>query len=461
MSTPIPSQPYGDPAAAAQPTPQGPPPAGYGFYPAAPAPGGPSAKKNRKPLIIGAVVGVVLLVAAGVGVGALLRSRGAAGNGTAAAGVSADWAKGSHQSWSLELEPDSYIRGNGSQLVVASPTDSLGVWTVTAYDTAAGTPQQQWSTRVDTDADNYRFEYWGDYLVVGTTLLNPSDGGAYTAAWDSTDLLHFLDDYAFLCDYDGSCTGWSADNPNASLWETSIDESDEIFTDLSSAYPNPATVYQDDQVTYVRVSTNHALNLATGDTIDFELNDHQDITALSDGWGKIDYDTGRFTVLSPTGAETSSFDGGDNEEALGAAYLFEAPHITAAQFRKMATDGDVSWARAQVRTDYDYATCTTAFLVDGKELATTQEDWQCSFDDYTPYLLISDDDSLVMLTDSSPMQKASTISLRGLWTTADGKLISLGENEFGAGQFYLLSSELIVGYDPSSGEATGYAPGAE
>ncbi|MBM6978875.1 MAG: hypothetical protein I3J03_04065 [Actinomyces succiniciruminis] len=127
----------------------------------------------------------------------------------------------------------------------------------------------------------------------------------------------------------------------------------------------------------------------------------------------------------------------------------------------MATDGDVSWARAQVRTDYDYATCTTAFLVDGKELATTQEDWQCSFDDYTPYLLISDDDSLVMLTDSSPMQKASTISLRGLWTTADGKLISLGENDFGADEFYLLSSELIVGYDPSSGEATGYAPGAE
>lgn len=459
MSTPVPSHPNDNPAGAAQPTPQGQPPTGYGYYQAAPAPVAPSAKKNRKPLIIGAVLGVIVLVAAGIGVGALLRSRSTTGTDTAAASVSADWTEGSHQAWSLELEEDSYVRANGSQLVVASPTDSLGVWSVTAYDTADGAPQEQWNAQVDTDADNYRFEYWGDYLVVGNTLLNASDGGATSAAWDSTDLLQFLDNYAYMCDYDGTCTGWSADDPTTSLWETSIDTSEEIFTELPSAYPDPARVYQDDQVAYVRVSTSHAINLATGDTIDFGLGDSQGITALADGWVRFDYDTMQYTVLSPTGAEQDSFEA-SSEETLGAAYMFGSPHVTSAQLRTLLVDGDVSWSRGQVRTDYNSDSCTITFLVDGTELASTQEETDCGFD-YVPYLLISNDDSLVMLTNSSPMQTSSTISLRGMWTAADGKLLSLEGYDFGVDEFYLLNSELIVAYDSSSGALAAYAPGTE
>ncbi|WP_146750847.1 hypothetical protein [Actinomyces sp. Z5] len=447
-----------DPYAAPQPTPQN--QEAVGYSPEPPAPAGPSAKKNRMPLIIGAVLGVIVLVAAGVGIGALLRSRGTSGNATASASVSADWAEGSHQTWSLELEPDSYIRGNGSQLAVASPTDSLGVWSVAAYDTADGAPQEQWSVEVEVGTDEFRFEYWGDYLVVGGTLLETSDGGAYTAPWESRDAPEFLDEYALLCTYDGTCTSWTADDPSTSLWEQQIDEPENIFTDQSTAYPDPSRVYQDDQVAYVSVSRSKAVDLATGDVIDFDLGDTYGLGALADGWVKVDHDTGRYTLLSPTGKERDSFEAAADENPLGAARLFDAPNVTAEQITKLAKDGDLSWARAQVRTDEDAETCTVAFLVDGTELDTTQEDWGCSFD-YTPYLLISDDDSLVMMTASSPMQTASTISLRGMWTTADGKLISLGENEFGTDEFYLMNPELIVAYDPTSGEATGYAPGAE
>ncbi|WP_143008878.1 hypothetical protein [Actinomyces ruminicola] len=445
-----------DPYAAPQPTPQS--QGAVGYSPEPPAPAGPPAKKNRMPLIIGAVLGVIVLVAAGVGIGALLRSRNS--DGTAPSAVSADWAEGSHQTWSLDLETGSYVRGSGSQLAVASPTDSPGVWSVAAYATADGAPQEQWSVEVEVDTDEFRFEYWGAYLVVGGTLLKTSDGGAYTAPWESHDAPEFLDDYAMLCTYDGTCTSWAADDPGTALWEKQIDEPENIFADQPAAYPDPSRVYQDDQVAYVSVSPSKAVELDTGDVIDFDLGETYGLGALADGWVKVDHDTGRYTLLSPTGTERDSFEATADENPLGAARLFDAPNATAEQITKLARDGDLSWARAQVRTDEDAETCTVAFLVGGTELDTTQEDWGCSFD-YTPYLLISDDESLVMLTDSSPMQAASTISLRGMWTIADGQLISLDGYDFGADQFYLFNSELIVAYAPDSGELAAYAPGAE
>ncbi|MDU0347475.1 hypothetical protein [Actinomyces sp. MRS3W] len=451
------SQPDDDPTAAV-PQPSHVP---VGSYPAMAAAVSPPPKKRSGPLIIGAVVGVIALVAAGTLVTMFLRS-GRAG-GTDSQRVSADWAKGSHRTWSLDIDADSYVRGNGSQLVVVGAADTSDRRTVTAYDLADGEPEEQWSTAVELYTDHFRFEYWGDYVVVGGSLLNQSDGGAFVAPWESWDSPEFLDTYAYLCESDGTCTAWSASDPNTALWEIVIDDSGEIIIDQPAAYPDPGRVYQDDNVTYVRVSTSTAVNVATGDIIDFELGDEENVFALTDGWGKIDYDAQRYTVLSPTGVEINSFEiSNEARDAPGAAYMFDSPHVTAKQMQILGVNGDISWARVQVRTDEDADSgCMQAFLVDGTELTATQEDWSCSFD-YSPHFIISGDDSLIMLTDSSPMQTASALSLRGMWTIADGELISPLEGyEFGEDQFYLFSSELIVAYSPDNGHMTGYAPGAE
>ncbi len=420
----------------------------------------PPVRKSRRPLIIGAVLGVIVLVAAGVGVTAFVRHMTSR---PAARDLSSAWAEGSHELWTLDVSANASVRAHGDQLVVAQPGPQSDQQTVTAYDVSGPQPKQQWRTQASADDDGFRFEYWGDYLIVGDELLSPADGSAQNAPWEKGTEPEIVGTYAYHCRISDTCTGWSADAPSTTLWKTTIEDSGYAFRQRRQrVYPEANDVYQDENVTYVRVSFDKVVNIATGDVIDFELESGQWLTSTSDGWIKSDTDGNEYTVMSPSGQQMETFRG-DADTTRGAPYLFDLPHISAEQYRGIITDGDYSWTRLRIDVEYntrDDTLCTYTYFVDDTELAATAEEWNCKID-YTSYFKFSTDESLLMLTASSPMQTASALSLRGIWTVSDAELMTISDYRFDEEEaYYLLNSELIVVHDGLHNRLTAYAPGS-
>ena len=159
--------------------------------------------------------------------------------------------------------------------------------------------------------------YWGDYIMVDDKLLRADDGEVSDAPWDKFPGIR--GDYAIACDEEDHCSAWNAEDPGRKLWETDIPDSFEYTHNGDSGILNG--VYEGDK-TIAFASPSTAVDLETGELYDFHIDYSKNkegvfqsdesfsIRVLADGWSKYNARSDRITILSPTGEELETLDGG-------------------------------------------------------------------------------------------------------------------------------------------------------
>ena len=429
----------GYPAAASQPAPPQP-------TPAAPA---PPRRRISRPVIITVVVLVAVLVISGAVVLGLRLLRGDSANGPTA--PSNSWAKGSHRTWKMDIDKRSMFIGDKDQLIVADMDSDYKITTVTAYDVSGDKPKEQWSA--DPRTDSFYLFYWGDYVVAGDMLIKADTGKTTDAPW--TERPTIVGAYAFSCDRKDQCTGWSAAKPDQKLWETTVSGSSD-FQNIPSA---SGSTYQGDGKFIVQASESTWIDVVTGDVYDFDTTSSETVFALSDGWCKYDYKKERFTILSPTGEERESFDG-EYPEDVSAAPTLDHPLMSAAEFKSLIQDEDVSWAKIKItRAKNSSSSCSTKLTIGESTFKPANESGECYEPDGIVLYALSSDNSVLMRASTDPTSTSTGMWLSGAWTVKDGETIDFPGNSFGEGTvFYLVNPELIVARD-ANGELTAYRPG--
>ena len=448
------------------------------------------------------VLVVVLVLGTATVVGLrLLRKDSATGAGTAAVLPSNDWAHGARKAWTLDTNGatnlPAAVTGNNDQLVVSniSNYDSHSGRTevrVTAYDVSGDEPQKQWSTNLDYQLDPYHVElllpqyqaivYWGDYIAMSDKLIRADNGETSDAPWDEFPATR--GDYAIACNEESHCSAWNAEDPDRKLWETDIPDSFEYLRYGDNGLPRG--VYEGDK-TIAFASPSTAVDLDTGELYDFHIDYSKDeegriktdefVRALADGWSKYDESSDRITILSPTGEELETLDGGLPHDA--SVYLTsDHPRPTAAELKSYIEDGDADWA--QIRGEYDKnpnTDCPTLTIGDST-FKPTDETGSClglpPYPQIGPVLSLSSDGSVLMLslqedayTNTIGISRGWIISGRiisGIWSVEDGEIIDFPGNKFSTGYavFYLINPELVIAYDDNgperSNEITAYRP---
>ena len=425
-----------------------------GGYPAAapqPAPAAPAPPRRRvsRPVIITVAVLVAVLVISGAVVLGMHLLGGDSADGPTA--PSNSWAKGSHKAWDMNVGERSTLIGNKDQLVVADMDSDYNIDTVTAYDVSGDKPKKQWSA--DPRTDSSYLSYWGDYLIAGDTLIKADTGKTTDAPWHNNPII--VGAYAFSCSRKDQCTGWSASNPDQKLWETSVSGS----SDFQGTPSAGRSTYQGDGKLIVQASESTWINVITGDVYDFDTTSSDFVFALADGWCKYDYKKGRFTILSPTGEERESFDG-EYPEDVSAASTLDHPLMSAAEFKSLIQDEDVSWAKIKItRAKNSSSSCSTKLTIGESTFKPANESGECYEPDGIVLYALSSDNSVLMRASTDPTSTSTGMWLSGAWTVKDGETIDFPGNDFDSGTyFYLVNPELIVARD-TSGELTAYRPG--
>ena len=436
------------------------------------------------------VLVVVLVLGTATVVGLrLLRKDSATGAGTTTAVLpSNDWAHGAHKAWTLDTSDGAQgsltaVAGNNDQLVVRNTTnyapDSGRIEIrVTAYDISGDEPQEQWSTNLDYQTDpslsHYHYYtpfYWGDYIIVDDKLLRADNGEVSDAPWDKFPGIR--GNYAIACDEENHCSAWNAEDPDRKLWETDIPDSFEYTHNYTDGIFRG--VYEGDK-TIAFASPSTAVDLDTGELYDFHIDYSKDeegriktdefVRVLADGWSKYNARNDRITILSPTGEELETLDGGLPHDA-GVYLTSDHPRPTAAELKSYIEDGDADWA--QIRGEYDKnpnTDCPTLTIGDST-FKPADESGSCiglfPYPLAGPRLSLSSDGSVLM----SSLEALSTSTGRqigGMWSVEDGEIIDFPENEFSGDYtaFYLVNPELIVAYERggsnASNELTAYRP---
>lgn len=438
--------------------------------------------------VVALVVVLVLGTATVVGL-RLFRKNSTAGATTTAVLPSDDWAHGARKAWTLDVGDfqsvsTTGVAGNSDQLIVSklnSHSNHRAEIKVTAYDISGDEPQEQWSTDLDyrqtqTDPSHYYVPfYWGDYLIVDDKLLRADNGEVCDAPWDESPGI--VGAYAIACDEEDHCSAWNAEDPGRKLWETDIPDSFEYTHNYTDGIFRG--VYEGDK-TIAFASPSTAVDLGTGELYDFHIDYSKNeegriksdefVRVLADGWSKYDESSDRITILSPTGEELETLDGGLPYDA--SVYLTsDHPCPTAAELKSYIEDGDADWA--QIRGEYDKnssADCSITLTIGGSTFKPTDESGRCI--GLPPYpqigttFSLSSDGSVLML---SPWEDAMGTStgrqIGGMWSVEDGEIIDFPGNKFSGDYtaFYLVNPELIVAYEigggsDASNELTAYRP---
>ena len=256
-------------------------------------------------------------------------------------------------------------------------------------------------------------------------------------------------------------------SPTTSNTRTIINYTDGIFRG----------VYEEDKnIAFASPST--AVNLDTGDLYDFHIDYSKDeegriktdefVRALADGWSKYDESSDRITILSPTGEELETLDGGPLHDA-GVYLTSDHPRPTAAELKSYIEDGDADWA--QIRGEYDKNSntdCSITLTIGDSTFKPADESGSCiglfPYPLAGPRLSLSSDGSVLM----SSLEVLSTSTGRqigGMWSVEDGEIIDFPGNKFSGDYtaFYLVNPELIVAYEigggsDASNELTAYRP---
>ena len=442
--------------------------------------------------VVALVVVLVLGTATVVGL-RLLRKDSATGATTTAVLPSNDWAHGARKAWTLDTSDGAQgsltaVAGNNDQLVVSNtsnydPHSGRIEIRVTAYDVSGDEPQEQWSTNLDYQTDPshpdvYRYHmmlYWGDYIVMSGKLIRADNGEVSDAPWD--ELPGIVGVYAIACDEEDRCSAWNAKNPDRKLWETDIPDSFEHLH--NNGYFSG--VYEGDK-TITFILPGIAADLGTGELYDFHIDYSKDeegriktdefVRVLADGWSKYDESSGRITILSPTGEELETLDGGLPHDA-GVYLTSDHPRPTAAELKAYIEDGDADWA--QIRGEYDKnsnSDCSTTLTIGDSTFKPADESGKCiglpPYPQMGPYFSLSSDGSVLML---SPWEDAMGTStgrqIGGMWSVEDGKIIDFPGNKFSHDDdkdynvFYLVNPELVVTYECTANkcdELTAYRP---
>ena len=441
--------------------------------------------------VVALVVVLVLGTATVVGL-RLLRKNSTAGATTAVL-PSDDWAHGARKAWTLDTSDGAQgsltaVAGNNDQLVVRNTTnyapDSGRIEIrVTAYDISGDEPQEQWSTNLDYQTDpalsHYHYYtpfYWGDYIIVDDKLLRTDNGEASDAPWDKFPGIR--GDYVIACDEEDHCSAWNAEDPDRKLWETDIPDSFEYAHDYTGVLFRG--VYEGDK-TIAFASPGVAVDLDTGELYDFHIDysiDYSEdkegliktdefVRVLADGWSKYDESSDRITILSPTGEELETLDGGLPYDA-GVYLTSNYPRPTAAELKSYIEDGDADWA--QIRGEYDKksnAGCP-ALTIGDSTFKPTDESGNCfgssPYPQMGPVFSLSSDGS-VLMSSGEALSPSRGRYISGMWSVEDGEIIDLPGNKFSGDYtvFYLVNPELIVAYEIGGGsnasnELTAYRP---
>ena len=445
------------------------------------------------------VLVVVLVLGTATVVGLrLLRKDSTTRTGTTTAVLpSNDWAHGAHKAWTLDIGgfPPSVstrgVAGNNDQLIVSNlnpHSNNRAEIKVTAYDISGDEPQEQWSTNLDyrqtqTDPSHYYVPfYWGDYLIVDDKLLRADNGEVSDAPWDKFPGTRvdpgIRGDYVIACDEEDRCSAWNAENPDRELWETDIPDSFEYAHDYTGVLFRG--VYEGDK-TIAFASPGVAVDLDTGELYDFHIDysiDYSEdkegliktdefVRVLADGWSKYDARSDRITILSPTGEELETLDGGLPYDA-GVYLTSDYPRPTAAELKSYIEDGDADWA--QIRGEYDKksnAGCP-ALTIGDSTFKPTDESGNCfgssPYPQMGPDFSLSSDGS-VLMSSGEALSPSRGRYISGMWSVEDGEIIDFPGNEFSGDYtaFYLVNPELIVTYEigggsDASNELTAYRP---
>lgn len=484
-------------------------PGAYGQPPAplaTPHRGTPRRTRRRRrgaprPLVITVVVLVVVLVlgtATVVGL-RLLRKDSATGAGTTTVVLpSNDWAHGARKAWTLDIGgfasvSTTGVAGNNDQLVVSNlnpHSNHAAEIKVTAYDVSGDEPQEQWSTDLDcrkTQTDPFHYYvpfYWGDYLIVDDKLLRADNGEVSDAPWDRFPNMRInpvRGDYVIACDEEDHCSAWNAEDPDRKLWETDIPDSFEYAHNYADGIFRG--VYEGDK-TIAFASPGVAVDLDTGDLYDFHIDysidysegkegrikTDESILVLADGWSKYDESSDQITILSPTGEELETLDGGPLHDA-GVYLTSDHPRPTAAELKSYIEDGDADWA--QIRGEYDKNSntdCSTTLTINDSTFKPTDERERCiglpPYPQIGPTFSLSSDGSILMLSlFENAMGPSTGRQISGMWNVENGEIIDFPGNEFSGDYtaFYLVNPELIVAYEIGGGsnasnELTAYRP---
>ena len=437
--------------------------------------------------VVALVVALVLGTATVVGL-RLLRKDSATGAGTAAVLPSDDWAHGAHKTWTLDTSNGADlwmgIAADGDQLIVSNfnPHSNRIEIRVTAYDVSGDEPREQWSTNLDRQRDpssnttvEYVPFYWGDYIMVDDKLLRADDGEVSDAPWDKFPGIR--GDYAIACDEEDHCSAWNAEDPGRKLWETDIPDSFEYTHNGDSGILNG--VYEGDK-TIAFASPGVAVDLNTGDLYDFHIDyskneegrikTDESILVLADGWSKYDESSDQITILSPTGEELETLDGGPLHDA-GVYLTSDYSRPTAAELKAYIEDGDANWA--QIRGEYDKnsnTSCPITLTIGDSTFKPTDEAGTCfrlpPYPQMGPVFSLSSDGSVLMFSlvpidDTADMSTGRQIYY--MWNVENGEIIDFPENKSSGGIpiFYLINPELIIAYDNGAeggGEITAYRP---
>lgn len=438
------------------------------------------------------VLVVVLVLGTATVVGLrLLRKDSATGAGTTTAVLpSNDWAHGARKAWTLDIGgfasvSTTGVAGHNDQLVVSNlnpHSNHAAEIKVTAYDVSGDEPQEQWSTDLDcrkTQTDPFHYYvpfYWGDYLIVDDKLLRADNGEVSDAPWDRFPNMRInpvKGDYVIACNEEDRCSAWNAEDPGRKLWETDIPDSFEYAHNYADGIFRG--VYEGDK-TIAFASPSTAVDLDTGDLYDFHIDyskneegrikTDESILVLADGWSKYNARSDRITILSPTGEELETLDGGLPHDA-GVYLTSNYPRPTAAELKSYIEDGDADWA--QIRGEFNKnsnTSCPITLTIGDSTFKPADESGSCI--GLSPYplagarLSLSSDGSVLM----SSFEALSTVTGRhvnGMWSVEDGELIDFPGNEFSGDHtaFYLVNPELIVTYKTGmeeGNELTAYRP---
>jgi len=444
------------------------------------------------------VLVVVLVLGTATVVGLrLLRKDSTTSSGSKPAVVpSDDWAHGAHKAWTLDIGnfqsvSTTGVAGNNDQLIVSklnAHSNNRAEIKVTAYDISGDEPQEQWSTDLDyrhtqTDPSHYYVPfYWGDYIMVDDKLLRADNGEVSDAPWDEFPGMRvdpgIRGDYVIACDEEDRCSAWNAEDPDRKLWETDIPDSFEYAHDYTGVLFRG--VYEGDK-TIAFASPGVAVDLDTGDLYDFHIDysiDYSEdkegriksdefVRVLADGWSKYDESSDRITILSPTGEELETLDGGLPHDA-GVYLTSNYPRPTAAELKAYIEDGDADWA--QIRGEYDKksnAGCP-ALTIGDSTFKPTDESGNCfgssPYPQIGPVFSLSSDGS-VLMSSGEALSPSRGRYISGMWSVEDGEIIDFPGNEFSGDYtvFYLVNPELIVAYETGGGsdasnELTAYRP---
>jgi len=434
------------------------------------------------------VLVVVLVLGTATVVGLrLFRKNSTAGATTTAVLPSDDWAHGARKAWTLDIGDfqsvsTTGVAGNSDQFIVSklnSHSNRRAEIKVTAYDISGDEPQEQWSTDLDyrqtqTDPSHYYVPfYWGDYLIVDDKLLRADNGEVSDAPWDKFPGIR--GDYVIACDKENHCSAWNAEDPDRKLWETDIPDSFEYTHNYTDGIFRG--VYEGDK-TIAFASPSTAVDLDTGELYDFHIDYSKDeegriktdefVRVLADGWSKYNARSDRITILSPTGEELETLDGGPLHDA-GVYLTSDHPRPTAAELKSYIEDGDADWA--QIRGEYDKNSntdCSITLTIGDSTFKPADESGSCvglfPYPLAGPRLSLSSDGSVLM----SSLEALSTSTGRqigGMWSVEDGEIIDFPGNKFSGDYtvFYLVNPELIVAYEIGGGsnasnELTAYRP---